>query len=146
MRSPPAAVLLLCVMLASAAFGCSSSKKETRSQKMLEGFEQTKAALVEANYQVDATLTALMLVRQMSTTGGANLNEAFTHYKDMVAQLEKQAEKARSRAQAMRENVDTNIMTWQQEMAKIKDPSIKASLEERQDAVRTNYNLVRMYA
>ena len=42
--------------------------------------------------------------------------------------------------------MDANILAWQKEVESIKDPSIKASVESRRNAVRSNYALVRMYA
>src|SRR5688572_3854975 len=46
----------------------------------------------------------------------------------------------------MKEDVDTYVMTWQKEVEAIKDPTIKASVESRRDAVRSNFSLLRMYA
>jgi hypothetical protein len=46
----------------------------------------------------------------------------------------------------MQENMDMNIKSWQKEMETIEDPTVKASVESRRDAVRSNYELVKMYA
>jgi len=46
----------------------------------------------------------------------------------------------------MKEQRDLQISTWQKEMESITDADIKASLKSRQDAVRANYALIRMYA
>jgi hypothetical protein len=46
----------------------------------------------------------------------------------------------------MQEQSDAHIQAWQEEMKTIKDPTIKASVESRRDAVGTNFSLIRMYA
>ena len=126
--------------------GCSSADKPTQSTKMVESFQKTKLDTIDAQHQIDGTLGAMDQVRIAGAMGTANLNDAFKNYRAAVEELEKQGTTAKRRAEAMKEHVDTNIMKWQAEMDQIKDPTIKASVESRKQAVRSNYKLVRMYA
>ena len=136
------AVLLL-------ALGCSSS---TRGQKMVKTFESTKGGVAESKQVVDATLAELNHLRYLGASAGVagtestQLNEAFTRYRSAVEKLKEQGEDAKRQAQAMKENVEANIQAWQKEMETIEDPTVKASLQSRRDAVRSNFKLVRMYA
>jgi hypothetical protein len=50
---------------------------------------------------------------------------------------------ARTRAQTMRENGQAYINKWQNEMDTIQDPTIKANLAQRRDAVRANFESIR---
>ena len=120
--------------------GCSSS---TQGQKSVEGFEHTKDAVASAQVQVQRTISAMTALRAVPSN---MLSEAFGRYKQSVADLEKEADQAKWRALSMKENADTQIQSWQSEMADIKDPQIKASLEKRREAIRDNYALLKMYA
>jgi len=75
-----------------------------------------------------------------------NLNNAFGQYKKSVDQLEQRGKDAKQLAASMQENMTMNIKAWQKEMETIEDPEIKASVESRREAVKTNYELVKMYA
>jgi hypothetical protein len=135
------------IVTAMAAAGCSSADKATHGTKRVEGFEKTKLALVDAQRQVDTTLAALGYLRFTGSTGNtAGLNDAFKNYRTSVEQLEKEGKNAKRRSEAMREDMETQIMAWQKEMEQIKDPAIKATMQSRRDAVRSNFSLVQMYA
>jgi hypothetical protein len=85
-------------------------------------------------------------MQHVRSTQGERVYDAYRQYKDALDTLEKQAEDAAFRAKSMKEESDEHIRAWQEEMKSIKDPSIKASLESRRDAVRTNFKLIQMYA
>ncbi len=129
--------LLLAIVLAA---GCSS---QTQGQKMVESYAKTRDTLAESQTQVEITLAAMQHVR---ATPGERVHEAYRQYEDAVDALEKQAKDAAFRAKSMKEESDEHIRSWQEEMKSIKDRSIKASLESRRDAVRSNFKLIQMYA
>ena len=132
------AAVLGCLLMA----GCSSSGG-THGQKMAQGFAQTKGQLIDGQAQVD---TVLAQMDQLKYYGSGNLNNSFKNYRAAVDKLEKQGEDAKWRAQAMDENIDSTIQAWQKEMESVQDPQVKATLEARKEAVRTNYAQVRRYA
>jgi hypothetical protein len=141
-RTPRATRATLCLLLLAVAFtGACASK--TKGQQQVQGFTKTRDLLAGAQGQVDATLGAL---NGLLRTPMEHLDEAFAMYKKEVGRLEKEGEDAKWRAQTMKEQSDLQISTWQKEMESISDPDIKASLKSRQDAVRANYALIRMYA
>jgi len=110
---------------------------------MVQGFERTRQTLADSQRQVDFTLLSM---NALPRTRSDNLSAAFRQYKESVDQLEKQGADAQWRSLAMKEESDDHIRVWQEEMKTIKDPTIKASMESRRDAVRTNFKLVQMYA
>jgi hypothetical protein len=133
---------VVCGIVAAAALagGCSSS---SGGQKTFEGFTKTQTSLAAAQNEIDQTLANLNGVR---ITTPDNLNNAFKQYKQSVDQLEQRGKDAKQLAASMQENMTMNIKSWQKEMETIQDPTVKASVESRREAVRTNYELVKMYA
>lgn len=130
-------VLLLALAL---ALGCSTS---TRGEKMVDGFSETRETVVSAQKQLDTTLIALNILR---VSQGPGLSNAFKQFKESVDNLKKEGSRCRQQAEGMRAEAESHIQAWQNEMASIKDPAIKASLESRREAVRSNFKLAQMYA
>jgi hypothetical protein len=145
-------MMALALALALAAAGAGGCASATPGQKTVEGFQQMQAAVVQAQGTVEGTLASLNHLRYtgemagMGSAGGAEINDAFGGYKKTVAALETEGASARRRAEALKENVDANILAWEKELKGIENPSIKASVQGRRDAIRANYKLVRMYA
>jgi hypothetical protein len=132
------AVLLGVVFFLLPSGGCASS-----GEKMANSFQRTRTNVAESRAQVSDTLSALRIVR---TSHGDGLKNAYKHYKKSVGDLEKAGGEAKSRALALKEQADTHIKAWQAEQKNIKDPAIKASVESRRSAVRSNFALVQMYS
>src|SRR4051812_24292451 len=132
--------MLRCVFILaiSLAAGCA-----TQGEKMVQSFSRTRELLAESQGHVDITLIRLNGLRNVQAGG---LADAFRQYKDVVAELEEQGKDSQRRADTMKEEAHAHIQAWQSEMKNIKDPTIKASLESRQQAVRSNFKLVQMYA
>jgi type IV pilus biogenesis protein CpaD/CtpE len=131
----------LLVALAIAVAGCASGGKQSGGEKAFETFQRTQIGLTQAQQQVDKIMTTM---DQFQYSG--NLNNAFQNYKAAVAELDKSAVQAKRRADAMRENAPMYTAKWQKEMDSISDPSIKASVESRREAVRANFAQVRAAA
>jgi len=131
---------MVAMAVAALAGGCSSS---SGGQKTFESFTKTQSTLAAAQRDIDQTLASLNGVR---ITTPDNLNNAFGQYKKSVDQLEQRGKDAKQLAASMQENMTMNIKAWQKEMETIEDPEIKASVESRREAVKTNYELVKMYA
>jgi hypothetical protein len=128
------------VAVVALAGGCSSS---SGGQKTFESFTKTQSTLAAAQSDIDQTLASLNGLR---ITTPDNLNNAFKQYKQSVDRLEQRGDDAKQLAASMQENMTMNIQAWQKEMETIQDPTVKASVESRREAVRTNYELVKMYA
>ena len=129
---------LLFLLIVAITTGCAS-----QGEKMVQSYSRTRESVLEAQNQVRATVVAMNALR---STPPAALPDAFGRYKDAVSKLEREGADAKRRSVSMKEEMETHIRAWQKEMETIKDPSIKASLESRREAVRTNFKLVQMYS
>ncbi len=139
-RMSELAALLSLLLIIILAPGCASP---TRGEQMIQGFARTRQALGSAQGKVDTTVQAINSLRMPQ---GENLSNAFRSYREAVTQLEEEGTITRRRATVMKEDAEGHIKAWQREMEDIKDPTMKASLESRRQAVRTNFVLIRMYA
>jgi len=131
---------LMLGLLVALAGGCAS---KTQGEKTVESYSHTRETLSASRRQVALTTSSLTSLR---TTPPGAMKDAFRRYRDAVGELEKEAADSKWRAQAMQEQSDAHIQAWKEEMSSIKDPTIKASVESRRDAVGTNFSLIRMYA
>jgi len=138
-RSAVVWTIVAAAILAAAA-GCSSS---TGGQKTFEGFTKTQGNLAAAQTEIDQTLASLNGVR---ITTPSNLDNAFRQYRDSVEKLKQRGVDAKRLSESMDENMTMNIKSWQKEMDTIQDPTVKASVESRRDAVKSNYSALKMYA
>ena len=127
-------------LLVALSGGCAS---KTQGEKTVESYSHTRETLSDSRRQVALTMSSLTSLR---TTPPGAMKDAFRRYRDAVGELEKEAADSKWRAQAMQEQSDAHIQAWKEEMSSIKDPTIKASVESRRDAVGTNFSLIRMYA
>jgi hypothetical protein len=134
------AALLLTVLALAHAGGCAST---SRGEKMVQSYARTREAVAEGQREVDTTLASLAALR---TTRPELLPDAFRRYKDAVGRLEEEGKDAKKRAVAMQGQSETHIKAWEAEMETFKDPTVKASLESRRQAVRSNFKLLTMYA
>ena len=139
-RKAYVAALLVCVV-GLIAGGCASSTGG--GEKLAESYSKTRVFLNNSQRQVDETLGTLNGLR---ITNPTNLNNAFNEYKKSVDGLEKKGAEAKNLAASMQDHMDTNVMSWQKEMDQIQDPTVKASVEQRKEAVKSNYDQLKMYA
>jgi len=128
---------LMLGLLVALAGGCAS---KTQGEKTVESYSHTRETLSASRRQVALTTSSLTSLR---TTPPGAMKDAFRRYRDAVGELEKEAADSKWRAQAMQEQSDAHIQAWKEEMSSIKDPTIKASVESRRDAVGTNFSLIR---
>jgi chromosome segregation ATPase len=133
------AVLLAAAL--AAIVGCSSSGRIEEGDKAIEGFEATRQRLQKAQGQVDATLASLDRV-----AAGGDMRKPYQAYCDNLEELEEAGRNAAKRAQKMRENMQEYVAKWQSEMEKMNDPTIKAGLQQRRNAVSANFDRVRSTA
>jgi hypothetical protein len=120
--------------------GCAAP---SAGEKVAESYTKTRGHLASAQDQIDQTLSTMNSLR---ITNATNLSNAFSQYKSAVTGLEKKGAEAKQIATAMQENVDMNMQRWQKEMDSINDPTVKASVQSRRDAVSSNYDQLKMYA
>jgi len=123
------AVLLAALLIT----GCASTHVG-EGGKAAEGMAQVRAGLTKAQTDIDRVLTA------MDNIGRGDLKASFNTYSIELSDLETMALDARKRARAMRDNSQQYMVTWEREVQEISDPNMKASSEQRREAVRAHYD------
>src|SRR4051812_30410944 len=140
LKNRAAYVAGMVTVVAFLAGGCAST---SGGEKLAESFSRTRGHLVASQTQINQTLASL---NSLKITDSTNLNNAFSQYKKAVEGLEKKGNEARHLAEDLKDNIQMNTLTWQKEMETISDPTVKASVESRKNAVRSNYDQLKMYA
>jgi len=135
--------MALVVMSAVATAGaCKSGEKSDEGSKegsmAVEGFNATRASITNAQTRVDNVSKALDQI-----ASGADLPKSYAHFNTTVADIEKAASDAKKRGEAMRARMQEYVSRWQNEIDKMEDPTIRAGLTERREAVRQNFDKVR---
>ena len=125
------------LLILSLTAGCSSSGRMEEGEKAVEGFAKLKAGLAKAQTQVDEVIKSMDQLQ-----AGGDLQKSYSTFNSEVSDLQKTAAAAKKRADAMRKNVDAYVQKWQKEMETLSDPTIKASLGQRREAVRANFTRV----
>ena len=133
-------IVAITVMTALIA-GCSSSGRISEGNKAIEGFSDVRESVAKAQTQVDKTLQSMS---QLSA--GGDVSKSYKAFSANVDDLKDIADSARQRSESMRKNVEAYVAKWQKEMETVQDPTIKASLSQRRDAVRSNFDSVRASA
>ena len=110
---------------------------------MVESYASTRETVGKAQRQVDETLVSLHRLR---STPAAAMKDGFRDYKGDVEKLAAQGEDAKKRATVLRDRQASHIAAWEKEVAQMKDPAIKATMEQRREALPANYKLLMMYA
>ena len=131
--------VLVLVSLLFLAGGCA----KTQGEKMIQTFADTREITTDVRGRVVKTMVSL---QQLRTAPGDRIGDAFNRYKDAVEDLEEEDVETRWQATGVKHSAEEHIGAWQKEMETIQDPKIKATLADRQQAVRTNFQLVQMYA
>jgi hypothetical protein len=131
-------IFVLIALSITLAGGCAST-----GEKAVQSFQTTKKTVDESESQIDLTIAA---IHRLRTAPAEYIKDAFAQYKENVVLLEEQGRKAKERAAAMKDEADAHITAWQKEMETIDDPQIKSTMESRRQAVKSNYQLVQMYA
>jgi hypothetical protein len=110
---------------------------------MVESYASTRETVAKAQRQVDETLVSLHRLR---STPVPAMKDGFRDYKGDVEKLEAQGTDAKKRATVLRDRQASHIAAWEKEVAQMKDPAIKATMEQRREALPANYKLLMLYA
>jgi hypothetical protein len=118
-------------VLACLTVGCATQGYD-RAGKTVQSLQATKAELIGAARQVDGTINTL---NRLSSIRGADLTPVYTQLKRDVASIERQAETARWRADAYRNNANVYLDAWSQEVSAIQDDAIRQKSAQRRGDV-----------
>jgi hypothetical protein len=71
------------------------------------------------------------------------MSKTYSKFSTEVNEMDGAGKDAAKRAESMRKNLDAYIKKWQADMQQMQDPAIRASVGERQNAVKANFEKVR---
>ncbi len=118
-----------------AMVGCAKDNARVRAETAITSLKDTRMELTDASKQVDMTLAAIDGLQAPN----ADLTKQYGNYKTQVAKLEDQGLSASNRAAAMRGRAAEYQEKWRDELAMVKDPTLKAAAEERAAKVRDRF-------
>src|SRR4051812_1858206 len=130
-RGPHALVLFVSSLIL--AGGCTP---KTQGEKMMQSFSETREITNKSRERVGKAMASLQSLRR---SRGDTMSDAYRSYKDAVAQLEVEDEELRSQANWVKQDAEAHIKAWEKEMETIQDAQIKSTLQDRQNAVRSNF-------
>jgi hypothetical protein len=131
-------VLAIVALALAGGGGCAS-----QGEKMVDSFTKTRETVAGAQRKVDATLLSL---HQLRSTPAPELKDGFGRYKEAVRKLEEEGADVKWDAVSLQGDAEAHIKQWEKEMETLKDPTIKASMESRRQAVRSNYKVIKLYS
>ena len=134
-------ILATCGVLAFLLTGCKTNegRQAKVARKAVTSLEDTRTELARADQEVDQALAAM----NQLTSEPRDLKQAYRAFSTEVSDTTKQSEKARDRAEEMREKWRDYIASWEQEMDRIASPELRAGAAERRQTVRENFNTLR---
>jgi hypothetical protein len=137
-------VTLTSIMVGAALFltACGTTKGYKGADKTGAGIAEFRDEITKGKTAIDATMKSLGAVATSATT---DPRKAFDQFTKDLAHLESTAEKIRKRAQDMREQGQAYFKQWEQELATVSNPEIRALAEQRKAKLQGTFESIRKY-
>jgi predicted nucleic acid-binding Zn-ribbon protein len=131
-----AALLTIGGVGAFAVGGCGSSggKKSDSSAKAVSSITNTRNELVKAKTEVTQANASLDKLQ-----AGGDVQKSFSQFSKEAGDVKAAGERARARAKDMQDRGRAYIAAWEQEMAQVSSPELRASAEARRANVRESF-------
>jgi len=120
--------------------GCGTTANYKQADKTGAGIAEFRDEIVNSKKAVDATVKAL---DQIAVTANTNPRGAFEQYSKAVNNLESEAAKARKRAQDMREQGQAYFKNWEQQLAEVKNPDIRALATQQKAKLEDAFSMIK---
>lgn len=122
--------------------GCGSTKGYKQADKTGAGIASFRDEIGKGKVAIDATMKGLS---DIASSANTDPRKAFEEFSKAVSNLESTANKIKSRAQSMREKGEAYFTQWEQELAQVTNPEIRALAEQRKAKLRETFESVRKY-
>jgi DNA repair exonuclease SbcCD ATPase subunit len=130
-------LLLATLML---GFGCASKQESTEKIRPGSRIPEYRQVTVGAEKAVEAVLASL-------TTVGAQSNqcppEVLTNFSAEVRRLQVESVQVRARTEAMQARGDEYFNHWQQTLARVEDPQMRALVEKERPALQQSFGNIK---
>ena len=121
---------------------CASTSGYKQADKTGAGIAEFRVEVVNGKKSIDATMKSL---GDIATTANTNPRKAFEQFSKDVANLESTAAKIRKRGQDMKEQGAAYFKTWEQQMAQVSNPEIRALAEQRKAKLQESFDSIRKF-
>lgn len=130
--------------LAAAALltGCGTTSGYKQADKTGQGIAEFRGEIVNGKKAIDATMKSL---GDIAASANTDPRKAFERYSKNVANLESTAATIRKRGQDMKEQGQAYFKQWEQQMAQVSNPEIRALAEQRKAKLQQTFEEVRKY-
>ena len=134
-----AAVVMCGVAAGVFLTGCASDDngRTAESNKATTSLKDTRDELAKSKVEVNDAIVALDKLG-----AGGNLEQSYKQYTAAVKDVQAAGDRARSRAQAMRENGRAYVAKWEKEMDQVSNPELRAGAAARRQKVKANYDSI----
>lgn len=124
--------------------GCASSSQQAvkRSERTVDSIGEFRKQIAAAGVQLDKTMAALDGV----ISGTGDRKAAFAAYTREVANLRKQGDEAKSRSESLQSRAKEYVTKWQQDVADVANPDLKAQADARRAAIQERIDEVQAMA
>jgi hypothetical protein len=137
-----AGALLVSVGAAGLLTGCGTTAGYKQADKTGAGIAEFRDEIVNGKKAIDATMTSL---GEVATTANTDPRKAFEQYSKDVANLDSTATKVRKRGKDMQEQGQAYFKQWEQQMAQVSNPEIRALAEQRKAKLQETFDSIRKY-
>src|SRR5262249_15129834 len=122
--------------------GCGTTSGYKQADKTGEGIAEFRDEITQGKVAIDATMKALSDIAASATT---DPRKAFERYSKDVANLESTAAKIRKRGAAMQEQGQAYFKHWEEQLAQVQNPDIRALAEQRRAKLQDAFTTIRKY-
>lgn len=137
----------LALAAASAAMGlyltaCGTTAGYKQADKTGAGIAEFREEIVNGKKAIDATMQSLS---EIAATANTDPRKAFQQFSKNVANLESTAAKVRKRGESMQQQGEAYFKNWEQELAAVSNPDIRALAEQRKTKLQETFASIRKY-
>ncbi len=123
--------------------GCAITAGYKQADRTGAGIADYRDEVVAVKQAVDQTLRS---IDQIELTANTDPRKAFEKFSKDLAVLNSEAAKAERRGQEMREKGDAYFANWEQQLAELKNPQIRALAQQRRDKLWNAFNNIKSVA
>jgi len=131
------------VIAAALLSGCGTPSGYKLADKTGQGIADFRDEIVAGKKAVDATMASL---NQIAVSASSNPRKAYEQYCKDVQNLQTAADKARKRAQDMREAGQAYFTQWQQQMAQVQNADIRQLAEKQKAKLQETFDNIKKLA
>jgi hypothetical protein len=122
--------------------GCGTTSGYKQADKTGAGIAEFREEIVNGKKAIDATMKSL---GDIAASANTNPRKAFEQYTKDVADLESTAAKIRKRAESMKEQGQAYFKEWEQQLATMSNPEIRALADKQKAKLQSTFDSIRKY-